>query len=46
MQNGGGSLEQLDMQLKTSTEAIDYINMTKIQRKQRIDESKTKTLYP
>ena len=34
------------MQLRTSTEAIDYINTTRIQRKRRIDESKTKTLHP
>ena len=27
------------MQLRTSTEAIDYINTTRIPRKQRIDES-------
>ena len=34
------------MQLRTSTEAIDYINMPRIQRKRQIDESKTKTLHP
>ena len=44
--NGGNLLGQLDMQLRTSTEAIDYINMTSIQRKRQIDESKTKTLHP
>jgi len=44
--NGGDSLGQREMQLRTSTEAIDYINTTRIQRKRRIDESKTKTLHP
>ena len=44
--NGGDSRGQLYMQLRTSTEAIDCINMTRIQRKRRIDESKTKTLHP
>ena len=32
--NGNNSLGQLHMQLRTSPEAIDYINTTKIQRKQ------------
>ena len=31
--NKGDSLGQLDMQLRTSTGAIDYINTTRIQRK-------------
>ena len=30
--NGGDSLRQLDMQLRTANEAIDYINATRIQR--------------
>ena len=46
MQNDGNSLGQLDMQLRTANEAIDYISMSRIQRKWRIDESKTKTLHP
>ena len=44
--DGGDSLGQLDMQLRASTKAIEYINLTRIQRKQLIDESKTKTLHP
>ena len=35
--NGGDSLGQLDMQLRTCTKAIDYINTTRIQRKERIN---------
>ena len=34
--NGGHSLGQLAIQVRASTEAIDYINTTKIQRKRRI----------
>ena len=35
--NGGDLLGQLDMQLITCTEVIDYINTTRIQRKERIN---------
>ena len=35
--NDSDSLGQLDMQLRTSTEAFDYINMTRIWRKRRIN---------
>ena len=38
MQNGGDSLGQLDMQLRTSTKAIDCINATRIQRKRQIKD--------
>ena len=40
----GDLLGQLDIQLRASTKAIDYINTARIQRKGRINESKTKTL--
>ena len=43
--NGDDLLGQLDMQLRTSTEAIDDNNTTGIRRKRRMDESKTKTLH-
>ena len=44
--NGSDSLGQLEIQLSTAPEAIDYINTTKIQRKRQIDKSKIKTLHP
>jgi len=41
--SGSNFLGQFDMQLRTSTAAIDYINTTRIQKKS--DESKIKILH-